>query len=301
MVKKYLHGGFIALAIILSSCSGAQSERATEVAEEEVIVPVTIAKNQELVAEFPEVYYLVDDVADGYRDGDYQLLVKVDRKTAVVDTIYSLAECDVCLDAVLSPDSTSIILAEDATIGGFCAKQYKISNDSISEIIPYLEGEGEINETEGKIICKSKVLTFYGGGEVGKYNEYAEVEDIYDFDGKLIQKGNVPTPKLTQGNYHFSGDATLKLMGMSGKVDLSFAVDANGSISGSGYIWYGQRCELKGQVHGKRVEIKAYMAGRLYAKMDLTLKVSNRGNSLNGTMMDDDYTFDVTTTGYKQR
>ena len=42
------------------------------------------------------------------------------------------------------------------------------------------------------------------------------------------------------------------------------------------------------------------MAGRLKAKMDLSLNVSDYGNSLNGTMMDDDYTFKVTTKGIKQ-
>lgn len=298
MLKNYLNGGSIALAILLLSCSGAQSEKATDAAAEEKIAPVTIAKNQKLIAEFPEVYYLVDDVADGYRDGDYQLLVKVDRRSAIADTIYSLVDWDSCLDAVLSPDSTAIIIAEDASIGDFCAKRYDISNDSISEIIPNFEGVGLIDATKGNIICKQRVLTFYGGGEDGKYNEYTEVENIYDLNGNLIQKGSVPTPKLTQGDYHFSGSA--KLMGMSGNVDLTFAVDANGSISGSGYIWSRQRCKLEGQVHGKRVEIKGYMAGRLKAKMDLTLNVSNRGNSLNGTMMDDDYTFTVTTTGRKQ-
>lgn len=300
MFKKYLNGGVIAIAILLSSCgSGTQSEKTEDAATEEKPTPVVVAKNQKLVAEFTEVYYLVDDVADGYRDGDYQLLVKVDRKSAVADTIYSLVDWDSCLDAVLSPDSSAIIIAEDASIGDFCAKRYDISTDSISEIIPNFEGELLINAAESKIICKSRVLTFYGGGEDGINNEYADVEDIYDLNGNLIQKGSAPTSKLTQGNYHFSGSA--KLMGMSGNVDLAFAVDASGNITGSGYIWSRQRCELKGQVHGKRVEIKGYMAGRLKAKMDLTLKVTSRGNSLNGTMMDDDYTFTVTTTGYKQR
>lgn len=297
-MKKIL---FFAIVAAITSCNSSQSNNdqvANAAVEEEIkLAPVVVAQNQQLVASFPEIYYLADDVADGYKDGNYQCLLKVDRKNAVTDTIYSILNGEQYIDAQITPDSVAIIIAEHSEKGKFSAKRYDLKNDSIVEIIPSLDDvTGNINISDTTIVVKKKVLTFYGGGS---NNEYAEVENVYDYNGNIVKKGSTPSPKLTKGGYHFTGSADLG--GMSGNVDLTFDVYDNGSISGSGYIWSRQRCELKGQVHGRRVEIKAYHAGRLKAKMDLSLSVSSRANSLNGTMMDDDYTFKVKTTGSKLR
>lgn len=304
-MNSYLKFSAIALLALATSCSGNKTETKDEniaKVEEEQIAPVVVLETQKLIAEFPDKYYLLQEesVVDEF-EKFYEYLLKVDRKTAKIDTLYDVTHYSASIDAVMLPDSSAIIITEHPQIGGFGAIRYTLENDSIIELIPVGSEDvtGGLNIETGQIILKEKALILYGGGEMGKYNEYADVENIYDLDGDLVKKGSVPSPKLNKGSYYFSGSA--ELMGMSGQVELNFDVNTDGKITGTGYIWSGKPCELKGMVHGRSVEIKAYNAGRLHAKMDLSPSVNSHGNSLNGTMMDDDYTFKVKTTGKKQR
>ncbi len=286
-------GLLLVCAALVASCSNSNKESVAEGKVEIKLAPVEIAENQKLVGEFPEIYYYMES-ADTSAVDKYNRLLKFDRKTFAVDTIYSVAVGESVINSVMSPDSAMVIVEEMPVKGGYNAYCFKFSVDSLKNIASSQNSQAtaEIDFENNQIKITEQTLIFAP-------SQYASSESVYSLNGDVVKKGSLPTPKISAGNYYFSGTAKMARMGLTGDMNLTFSVDSNNNISGSGKIFGTNTgtCELKGQMSGNRVEIKAYYRGRLLAKMDLKFKISSGKNVLSGTMMDDDYSFDVYMTG----
>ena len=286
---------------VVLSCENSKTDVNKEKSSDSIgeIAAISIAKNQKLVAEYQNDYYFLES-NDYDTIKSYHILMRTNRKTLVTDTIYSIESPNNQIRVHVVNDSNRLII-EDFAIENYVAYYCNMSDGTIKNIIPSQQRKIEswIDIENRQIRLIEKVVVFAASG--GSPAEYAEIEDIYDFNGNIVKKGIEPTPQLRKGEYKFNGSTTIRQLGWTFNNSLIFKIDDQGNLSGSGNLILGtQLCTLKGKVKGRNIKIDAYYRGNVIATIDLTFKISQGKNVLSGIMKDDDYLMDVYLSGYKK-